>query len=105
MPKPNAYLLKMQIKKELEMQKARLFTIQQCKDMLLIAAHDAFGFGPARLKRLSDAYDAAFMDYANLTLTDAETDKELWYMKGKIDEELRRICGEHFVPWEERYGS
>ena len=69
-----------------------------------IAANAEFGFGPERLKRLSDAYDATFMEYATVTLDDAKSDKQLWYTKGKVDQELKRICGEHFVPWEERYG-
>lgn len=105
MAKHNAWLTQMQAKQAVREQQARLFAIQQAKDMMLIAAGDAFGFGPERAKRLADAYDKAFMDYANMTLTDAKDDKQIWYTKGKIDDRLREICGEYFVPWEERYGG
>ena len=104
MAKPNSFIMRMQAAQAIEMEKTRLFTIQQCKDMMLLAANAEFGFGPERLKRLSDAYDATFMEYATVTLDDAKSDKQLWYTKGKVDQELKRICGEHFVPWEERYG-
>lgn len=105
----NKWLAQQQLKKAVEIRaaeaQARNFTIQQCKDMMLLAAHDAFGFGEERLKRLSDAYDATFMQYAEMVLSDAAEDKRIWYSKGKVDQELRRVCGKYFVPWEERYGE
>ena len=104
MAKPNSFIMRMQAAQAIEMERARLFTIQQCKDMMLIAANEAFGFGAERLKRLSDAYDATFMEYANMTLSDAKEDKQLWFTKGKVDQQLEKICGEYFIPWEERYG-
>lgn len=27
------------------------------------------------------------------------------YTRGVVDRRLKKICGEHFVPWEERYGQ
>ena len=103
MPKPSAFAIKQGIRRELARQSDIAFAIQQAKDMMLIAVGDAFGFGPDRAKRLSDAFDKAFTDYATLTLDDAKADKDIWYTKAKIDERLKEICGEHFVPWEERY--
>ena len=82
---------------------ARRFALQQSKDMMLIAANEAFGFGPERLKRLSDAYDAAFIQYANLTVEDAQSDKSIEYTKSVVDRKLKEICGPYFDPWEERY--
>ena len=81
----------------------RLFTIQQCKDIMLIAANDAFGFGAERARRLSDAFDKAFYDYAIQTLRDAKDDKEIAQTKYIIDKRLKEICGDYFVPWEGRY--
>ena len=103
MPKPSAFAIKQGIRRELARQSDIAFAIQQAKDMMLIAVGDAFGFGPDRAKRLSDSFDKAFTDYATLTLDDAKADKDIWYTKAKIDERLKEICGEHFVPWEERY--
>ena len=45
------------------------------------------------------------MQYAEMVLSDAAEDNQIWYSKGKVDQELRRVCGKYFVPWEERYGE
>ena len=82
----------------------RRFTIQQCADMMLIAAHEAFGFGPERLRRLMETYQTVFDEYADMALEDGQTDKDIEYTKGKLDRALKSICGDWFVPWEERYG-
>ena len=76
--------------------KTRMFALQQAKDMMLIAAHR---------ERLGDAFDETFSQYADITLEDAKTDKDIWYTKERVDGALREACGEHFVPWEERYGG
>lgn len=104
MGKNNAFLARVRAEKEAEKSAARIFAIQQCKDVLLIAAHDEFGFGPERIKRLSDVFDKTMMEYAELVVKDSKDDKSLAYCKDKIDRALREACGEYFVPWEERYG-
>ena len=81
----------------------RMICIQQCKDMLLIAAHDEFGFGAERLRRLSEAYDKAFEKFALDVVKDAKDDKQVWYSTGKCEEKLQKILGVHYVPREERY--
>ena len=103
MAKPSGYVLKRQLAQEMERRAANNFMLQQAKDMMLIAANEAFGFGPDRLKRLSDAFDSVATIYAELALEDAKDDRNMWYTKAKTDETLKRICGEHFRPWEERY--
>jgi len=103
MAKQSGFLLQLERRHQREMHEARMFTLQQCKDVMLIAANNEFGFGQDRIKRLSDAFDAAFMEYAQLVCADAESDKEIWYSKAKIDEQLQKICGEYFEPWGERY--
>lgn len=104
MAKKNAFLTKMEEKKEQELSFMRRFTLQQCKDMMLIAANEAFGFGPDRAKVLGDMFDKVFLEYAGMAITDSKDDKELWYTKEKVDVKLKEVCGEHFCPWEERYG-
>lgn len=101
--KKSGYLDRFERAKQLEMANVRWFAIQQSKDMMLIAASDAFGFGPERAKRLADAYDKVFFQYAELTIDDAKVDKTIDYTKGKVDERLQKICGKYFEPWEERY--
>ena len=103
MPKPNAFLAKMQAQAEVKCAMQRRFTLQQAADMMLIAANEAFGFGPDRLHRLLLAYQNAWDEYADLAWDDAKADKDIEYTRAKIDEKLKQICGEHFVPWEERY--
>lgn len=84
-------------------EKTRRFTLQQCKDMMLITMHEDFGWGEERLKKLSDCYDQTFMTYAEMCLADAKTDKQIWFTQGKVDECLKKACGKYFVPWDERY--
>lgn len=104
MAKKNAFLAKMDAKKEQDLAFMRRFTLQQCKDMMLIAAHEAFGFGPDRAKILGDMFDKVFEEYAEMTIKDSKDDKDIWYTKEKVDAKLREVCGDNFSPWEERYG-
>ena len=104
MAKKNSFLAKMEAKQEQELAFMRRFTMQQCKDMMLIAAHEAFGFGPDRAKVLGDTFDKVFLEYAQMTIADSRDDKELWYTKEKVDTKLKEVCGENFSPWQERYG-
>lgn len=102
--KKSGYLQRQQAAINKQNKETRLFTIQQCKDIALIACNEAFGFGPDRLKQFSDAFERVFLDYADLVIQDSKEDKEIWYSKAKMDERLKEICGEYFTPWEERYG-
>lgn len=104
MAKKNAFLTKLESKQEQELAFMRRFTLQQCKDIMLISAHEAFGFGPDRAKVLGDMFDKVFAEYAEMTIADSKDDKELWYTKTKMDAKLKEVCGENFSPWEERYG-
>lgn len=100
----NPMLAKIQARHEQEMRCFRNFTIQQCVDMMMITAHDVFGFGPDRLNRLETSFYEVFKEYARMTLNDAKDDAQIEYTKGKLDQKLAQIMGEHFVPWEQRYG-
>ncbi len=101
--KPNPMLAQIEARHQAELRASRIFTVQQSKDMMLLAANRAFGFGPERAKQLADALDAVWREFALLTVEDAKDDKEIWYAKDKLDAALRAVCGDHFVPWEERY--
>lgn len=103
--KPNPLLAKIEARHRLDMAYQRTFTIQQCADMLLIAANAEFGFGADRLNRLEEVYYKVFTEYADLALEDGATDPEIVYTRAKVDAKLKEIMGPHFRPWEERYGS
>lgn len=105
MAKVNPMLAKIQAKHEQELAFFRTFTIQQCVDMMMVAAHDTFGFGADRLDKLESAFYDVFKEYAQMTISDAKYDKEIAYTKGKMDAKLKQIMGEYFTPWEERYGQ
>ncbi len=102
--KVNPFLAKIEARHEAELSQQRIFIIQQCKDIMLIAA-GSLGFGPERAKRLSEAFDRAFTEYALTLVKNAKSDRDLWYTKAKMDEQLKLVCGEHFQPWDERYGE
>lgn len=99
----NGMLQKLEAKYEAKNRYTRLFSVQQSYDMVAIAANEAFGFGPERVKTLLETLDKVYTEYATMVLEDAKTDKEIWYAKDKIDSKLKAICGKYFIPWEERY--
>lgn len=103
MAKPSAFLRQIEAKHKADMRLQRLFTMQQCEDMALIAVNEAFGFGPERSSRLRQVIREVFRDWAVLAVGDGRSDKELEYTKGKLDERLRQVLGIYFIPWEERY--
>lgn len=105
MGRRSGYLDRLAASQAVRDRKTRIFALQQAKDMMLIAAHKEFGFGPDRCKRLGDSFDRVFSQYADITLEDARSDKDIWYTKEQVDGALREACGEYFVPWEERYGG
>lgn len=38
-----------------------------------------------------------------LAQIEARHEREIWYAKDKLDAALQAVCGDYFVPWEERY--
>ena len=64
MAKQSGYLQKLAAQQAVRDEKTRRFTLQQCKDMMLITMHEDFGWGEERLKKLSDCYDQTFMKCA-----------------------------------------
>lgn len=94
MAKQSGYLQKLAAQQAVRDEKTRRFTLQQCKDMMLITMHEDFGWGEERLKKLSDCYDQTFMSYAEMCLADAKTDKQIWFagQGGRAPEEgVRKI--------------
>ena len=101
--KVNPMLARIEAKHRIDMEFQRSFTIQQCADMMLIAASEAFGFGADRLLKLKQAYEQVFEEYAELAISDGKDDPDIEYTRAKVDRKLRQILGDHFVAWDERY--
>ena len=103
MPKPNAFLMKLQAQKAAELQHQRQFTIQWCADAAVLAAHEVFHRKGDILVEFYNTFVANAHEIAEMTLADAKDDKSLGYTKGKLDRQLEAILGDDFIPWEERY--
>ena len=101
--KTNPMLARLDARHQAELRAQRLFTIQQCADMMLIALNDAFGFGADRLHKLEEAYFAVFEEYAKMAIEDGRSDPDIEYTRAKVDAKLAQIMGEWFRPWDERY--
>ena len=72
-------------------------------EVAIIAANKVLNLGPTRVLAFEKAFRETLRDVTDMTVQDGKTDKQLWYMKAKLDERLKQIYGEHFRPWEERY--
>ena len=99
MARRNAYLASVQA----GIAASRHIHTQMCLDAAMIAANEVFNMGPTRCTEFANAFSDALNTIAKTTVEDAKSDKNLWYTKDKLDERMKKICGEHFVPWEERY--
>ena len=71
-------------------------------DMVTIAL-GRLGWRESRFRKFDEALTAACEDYGKLIIDDSKCDKDIWYSKDKLDEELKRYVGGLFVPYDERY--
>ncbi len=81
----------------------RNFARQFVVDAAVLAAHDTFGAGPKRMQEFYACLHSKLMEMSELILEDAKDDKELVYMKTKLDEALKPLLGQNFRPYDERY--
>ena len=80
-------------------------TLQLAQDAAMIAANEVLQMGPGRAKEFAMAFTAAVKDIGVMMFEDQMDDPEFVYTKARVDRRLKEICGENFVPWEERYGQ
>lgn len=97
----NSFLARMEAQKEAEKLQVLRFTRQLITDMSVIALNNAFGFGAERLKKYTDEMLRVYEQYADIWNADT---KDTEYSRAALDAKLKQICGEYFLPWEERYG-
>lgn len=104
MAKQSAFLKKLYDQFEREKQEAELATLRFTRQIVLdctaIALNDVCGFGADRIKKVIDAIAENYADYADMINEDTEDQDYSWT---KLDQRLKQICGEYFVPFEERY--
>lgn len=97
----NAYAAELQ-RKRLKRQDT---LTQMMLDAMVIAANETFGRKGDIIRDLCANTMTAFDEIARMTVKDARDDPDFEYAKAKLDERLKYILGEHFQPWEERYGG
>lgn len=102
MAKRNSFLDRLARERQADVKVNRRFARTYMLDMVTIAL-GRMGFREARFKKFDETLTAVCEDYGKLILDDSKTDKEIWYSKDKLDEELKRYVGSLFVPYDERY--
>lgn len=105
MGKPSGLLLRLQREFEIRTRRLIRFYIQQHNDISMIALNRAFGFGPDRLKKYNDTLKELWPVFSDIRWEDGQQDKDEVYSKGVLDREMKKICGQYFAPWEQRYGG
>lgn len=74
-------------------------------DACVIAAHRALGMGPGRYPRFEEEARNALNWICDNMVSMTKDDPEQAYVKTRVDEELKRIEGDCFHPWEVRYSG
>ena len=80
-------------------------TLQLAQDAAMIAADEVLQMWPGRAPEFAAAMRDVVNEIADVMLADQKDDEKFAYTRGVVDRRLKKICGEHFVPWEERYGQ
>lgn len=100
----NDYAKRIQQRKQLESEIIQRWTAQLCLDTMTIVLNDpeVMGrdvFGKERLQKIGEA----FSRYYGECIIGLSPDVKASYVREKLDERLRRIWGETFESWTERY--
>lgn len=80
-------------------------TLQIAQDAAMIAANEVLHMRPGRAPDFAAVMRDTVNEIAGVMLADQKDDEKFAYMRGVVDRRLKKICGENFVPWEERYGQ
>lgn len=105
MGRKNDLVIRRQLEKERDMRIMRNFTVQWCADAAAIAANKVFHRKGDVLAEFLREYNRIAIEIATMTMDDSGADKSITYAKAKIDAALKELLGEHFQPWEVRYGD
>lgn len=80
-------------------------TLQFAQDAAMIAANEVLQMGPKRAPEFANKMREVVNEIADVMLADQKDDEKFAYTRGVVDRRMKKICGENFVPWEERYGQ
>lgn len=109
MAKPSYLLRKIDAQKQLVHEIALSREVdrvtQMVQDAAFFAAADVFQMGPGRCEAFGAALRKYVNEMARMMCMDKEGDPECVYTKEKVDQRMKRICGDKFAPWEVRYGE
>lgn len=90
------------IQQQRERTRGELYTtLQMCEDAAVIALNNVLGIGHDRALIFIQAFREELNDIAKKALED--DDKDIIYIRTKIDQRLQSILKEDFRPWDERY--
>lgn len=104
MAKKNSFIDRLARDREADIAVARKHSRTYMLDMVTLAL-GRLGWREARFRKFDEALTAVCEDYGKLILDDAKDDKEMWYSKDKLDEEMKSYVGGLFVPFDERYNK
>lgn len=76
-------------------------TLQMCEDAAVIALNNDFEFGHDRAIAFINGFREVLNDIAKKSLED--DDKDIIYIRAKVDQRLQDILKQDFKPWDERY--
>lgn len=104
MPPKNQYLARRAEKQRQRDELIMLWSTQLCFDALTLVLNDPAEmgkdvFGRKRLNKLCAAVNAKIREI----MPGMSGAVEASHVRRVVDDELRRICGEDFLPWAERY--
>lgn len=102
MAKRNSFVDRLARERQADIEVNRRLARTYMLDMVTIAL-GRMGFRETRFRKFDEVLSAVCEDYGKLILDDSKADKEIWYSKDKLDEELKRYVGSLFVPYDERY--
>lgn len=105
MPKRSGMLDKLEAKDKAKLNAEIGIFQQMCIDATFMAANDVFQMGPGRCEAFGQAMVSYLHEMAVLMNEDGRVDKDMVYTCAKVDERLKKICGDKFEPWEVRYGD
>lgn len=107
MKKPNAMLANIEAKYKSKYQAEFYDKIdvlkQMCIDSAFMAAADVFQMGPGRCESFGKAMMGYLQEMSLMMSADSKDDPELTYTCAKVDQRLKKICGDKFDPWDVRY--
>lgn len=85
-------------KLEMERHFSRVFQL----DMVTLAL-GRMGFGEKRFRAFDKMLSEVQSEFVDSVHEDMKDDPDVWYSKGKLDQELKQYTGKFFVPFDRRY--